>query len=75
MKLLIRKKAHENTEKLNFISTNGPHPLMAQSLVDAFLTNHFGANWHFTIVNSKWFVSKTVDKQLAIARSSNNTLA
>ena len=72
------KKRHlknENTEKHNFISTNGPHPLMAQSLVDDFLTNHFGANWHFTIVNSKWFVSKTVDKQFAIARSSNNTLA
>ena len=32
----------ENVEKLNFISTNGPHPLVSLNLVDDMLTNHFG---------------------------------
>ena len=43
---------------LNFISANGPHPLSAMGLVTDFLTNHFGSEWHFTLNNSNWFVSK-----------------
>ena len=39
----------ENVEKLNFISSNGPHPLVSMSLVDDMLTNHFGKDWHFSI--------------------------
>ena len=48
-----RNLKDENVEKLNFISTNGPHPLMSASLVEDFLTNYFGSDWHFTISKSK----------------------
>ena len=30
----------ENVEKLNFISSNGPHPVVSMRLVDDMLTNH-----------------------------------
>ena len=70
-----RNLKDDDVAKLNFISTNGPHPLMSAILVEDFLTNCFGSNWHFTIAKSKWFVSKTVGKQLETARSANKTLA
>ena len=52
----------ENSEKLNFIASNGPHPLVSSYLVDGMLTNYFGKDWHFTITNSKWCISKTIDR-------------
>ena len=64
----------ENAEKLNFIATNGPHPLVSMNLVDDMLTNHFGKDWHFTIGNSKWFISKTVDRHFQCARNLPNSL-
>ena len=64
----------ENAEKLNFIATNGPHPLVSMNLVDEMLTNHFGKDWHFTIANSKWFISKTVDRHFQCARNLPNSL-
>ena len=44
---------HENASKLNFISTNGPHPLVSLPLVEDVLNSHFGKDWHSTLHNSK----------------------
>ena len=33
-----RKLLQKNTEMLNFVSTNGPHPLVCMDVVDCFLT-------------------------------------
>ena len=64
----------ENVEKLNFIATNGPHPLVSMNLVDDMLTNYFGKDWHFITTQSKWFVSKTVDRHFQCARNLPNSL-
>ena len=67
----------ENAEKLNFIASNGPHPLVSQKLVDDMLSRHFGKDslhWNFTIAKSKWHVSKTVDRHFQSARSMPNSL-
>ena len=64
----------ENAEKLHFIASNGPHPLVSMSLVDDILDNHFGKNWHFTLANSKWYVSKTIDRHFQFARNLPNSL-
>ena len=64
----------ENAEKLNFVASNGPHPLVSTNLVDDMLTSYFGKDWHFTIANSKWFVSKTVDRHFQCARNLPNSL-
>ena len=64
----------ENVEKLNFIATNGPHPLVSMNLVDDMLTNYFGKDWHFTTARSKWFVSKAVDRHFQCARNLPNSL-
>ena len=58
----------ENVEKLNFISSNGPHPLVSMSLVDDMLTNHFGKDWHFTIAQSTYFVSIAILKTQKISQ-------
>ena len=63
-----------NAQKLNFIASNGPHPLVSSKLIDDMLTNRFGRDWHFMIVNSKWFVSKTVDRHFQLARNLPNSL-
>ena len=56
-----RPLTHENACKLNFIATNGPHPLASLSLVEDMLNSYFGKDWHFTLHNSKWFVLKVVN--------------
>ena len=56
-----RPLTHENACKLNFIATNGPHPLVSLSLVEDMLNSYFGKDWHFTLHNSKWFVLKVVN--------------
>ena len=70
-----RPLKQENVDMLNFISTNGPHPLSSMSLVTDFLTNYFGSEWHFTLNNSNWFVSKVVDRHFAEARKATNSLS
>ena len=69
-----RRLKDENAEKLNFVASNGPHPLVSMNLVDDILTSRFGKDWHFTISNSKWFVSKTVDRHFQSARNLPNSL-
>ena len=44
-----RSLAQRTTKMLNFVSTNGPHQLVSMSLVDSFLTTHFGKDWNFTV--------------------------
>ena len=54
----------EIVEKLNLISTNGPHPLVSLTNVDDMLTNHFEKNDDnliMTFTKSSYFVSGTVD--------------
>ena len=70
-----RPLLQKTTEMLNFISRNGPHPLVSLSLVDDFLDAHFGKDWHFTLNESKWFVSKTVDRHFKLAKQLPNSLA
>ena len=48
-----RPTTHENASKPNFISTNGPHPLVSLPLVEDVLNSHFGKDWHSTLHNSK----------------------
>ena len=36
----------ENSAKLNFISSNGPHPLVGMGVVEEMLTHHFGKAFH-----------------------------
>ena len=64
----------ENASKLNFISTNGPHPLLSLPLVENMLDSHFGNKWHFILNDSKWFVSKTIDRHFTQARELPNSL-
>ena len=70
-----RPLKHENSVKLNFISTNGPHPLVCLPLVKDVLNAYFGRDWHFTLAKSKWFVSKVVDRHFHDAKNCNNSLA
>ena len=69
-----RPLQQKTTEMLNFVSTNGPHPLLSVSLVDDFLDAHFGKNWHFTTNQSQWFISKTVDRHFREAKELSNSL-
>ena len=63
-----------NSEKVKFIASNGPHLLVSLDLVDDMLTNYFGKDWHFTIANSKWYVSKTIDRHFKTAKDLPNSL-
>ena len=65
---------HTNALKLNFISTNGPHPLLSLPLVEDMLNLHFGGKWHFILKDSKWFVSKVIDRHFTQARELPNSL-
>ena len=52
----------DNAVKLNFISSNGPHPLMSTKVVEEMLTRHFGEDGHFTLVDrdgtsQRWWVA------------------
>ena len=70
-----RKLLQKNTEMLNFVSTNGPHPLLCMDVVDSFLNRHFGKDWHFTISSNKYYVSKVVDGHVRSAQELPNSLA
>ena len=63
------KLNHENAVKLNFISTNGPNPLVSLPLVCHFLTDFFGKEWHFTLAQCKQFTSKVIDSQFEAAKN------
>ena len=69
-----RPLKHETSVKLNFVSTNGPHPLASLPLVRDFLTDFFGKEWHFTLANSKWLTSKVVDGHFEAAKNLSNSL-
>ena len=69
-----RHLEHDTSVKRNFISTNGPHPLVSLPLVKDFLNAHFGKDWHFTRSNSKWYVSKVVDRHFHEAKMFPNSL-
>ena len=47
-----RPFAQKTTKMLNFVSTNGPYPLVCMHFVDKFLNAHCGINWHFTFQKS-----------------------
>ena len=49
-----RPMIQKTTEMLNFIATNGPHPLV--NLVESILNSFFGKKWHFTISKTKYLV-------------------
>ena len=70
-----RALKQRTTEMLNFISTNGPHPLVSMSLVDSFLSSYFGKDWHFCVNVSKYFISQCVDARFKAARQLPNSLA
>ena len=70
-----RPLQQRTTEMLNFISTNGPHPLLSVSLVDDFLDAHFGKNRHFLTNQSQWFISKNVDRHFKETKGLPNPLA
>ena len=70
-----RSLAQKTTEILNFVSTNGPHPLVSMNVVDSFLDLHFGKNWHFTVNLSKFYVSQCVDGHFKSAKELSNSLA
>ena len=67
----------ENAEKLNFVASNEPHPLVNQNLVDYMLSRYFGKNsfhWNFTTVQSKRYVSKTINGHFQSAKNKSNSL-
>ena len=70
-----RSLSQESTKMLNFISTNGPHPLVSMNLVQKFLDDNFGDNWHFTIHKSNHSVSKVVDAHFKETKALPNSLA
>ena len=70
-----RSLLQKTTEMLNFVSTNGPHPLVSMNVVDSFLDLHFGKNWHFTVNLSKFYVSQCVDGHFKSAKELPNSLA
>ena len=46
----------KTTNMLNFISTNGPHPLVSLPLVKDFLDSYFQKEVHFTLNDSRVLV-------------------
>ena len=69
-----RNLSHENAVKLNFISTNRPHPLVSLPSVTDILTDFFGKDWHFTLAQCKWFISKVIDSHFEAAKNLANSL-
>ena len=70
-----RRLKHETGEKLTFISTNGPHPLVSMNIVEEALDLHFkGKRWHFVLSDSKYFTSKAVDNLFREAENRPNDL-
>ena len=72
-----RPLQNKTSEQLNFISTNGPHPLVASELVRDSLNAYFGKDWHFILSAksaSSYYTSKVVDRHFKDARSLPNSL-
>lgn len=71
-----RRLKHEQGERLSFISTNGPHPLVSLRVVEDALNLHFKGNkWHFVLRDTKYFTSKVVDRLIREAQDMANDLA
>ena len=62
------------TERLNFISTNGPHPLVSENLIKDSLDSYFGKDRHFLRSNSSHYTSKVVDTHFKEARALPSSL-
>ena len=65
---------NKTTERLKFISTNGPHPHAASELVKDSLNAYFGKHCYFTMSASSYYTYKVVDRHLKDARSLPNSL-
>ena len=64
------------SEKLLFISSNGPHPSVSLTLVEDALNLYFKGNtWHFVLRDTKYFTSKVVDRRISEAEDMANDLA
>ena len=63
--------AQKTTEMLNFISTNGPHPLVYIK-IGFFLNTYFSKNWHFTIKLSQFYISQSVDAHFKATKTLPN---
>ena len=67
---------HDTSQKLAFISTNGPSPLVSLNVVEDALNDYFkGNDWHFVLSNSKHYTSKVVDTRIEEAKTLPNELA
>ena len=65
-----RPLKHKTSEKLSFISSNGPHPLAALNVMEEVLNLYFkGKQWHFVLSDNKYFTSKVVDRLFCEAMS------
>ena len=71
-----RPLKHITSEKLLFISSNGPHPSVSLTLVEGALNLYFKGNkWHFVLRDTKYFTSKVVDRRIREAEGMANDLA
>ena len=61
---------HETSQKLTFISSNGPSPLVEDGLNDYFRGN----DWHFVMSNTNYYTSKVVDRHIKEAKAGPNDL-
>ena len=70
-----RRLKHETSQKLTFISSNGPSPLVAQMVVEDGLNDYFkGNDWHFVMSNTNYYTSKVVDRHIKDAKAGPNDL-
>ena len=70
-----RPLKHETSEKLSFISSNGPHPLAALNVIEDALNLYFkGKKWHFVLLDNKYFTSMVVDRLFREAKAMPNEL-
>ena len=71
-----RTLKHETSERLTFVSSNGPHPLKAMKLIEDALNMHFkGKPWHFVLSDSKYYVSRVVERLMKEADALPKELA
>ena len=71
-----RPLKHITSEKLLFISSNGPHLSVSLMLVEDALNLYFKGNkWHFVLRDTKYFTSKVVDRRIREAEGMANDLA
>ena len=69
-----RPQHNLTSERLNFMSTNGPHPFVATDLVKDSPNSYFGRDVHFHLSKSPYFTSKVVDRHFKEAKNLPNCL-